>query len=348
MPFQIVRNDIVKMKVDAIVNATNTNLFIDGGVGGDIFRVAGPKLQKACDVIAHCDVGKAVITDGFNLDAKYVIHTVGPIWQDGSHNEEDLLYSAYKNSLNLAKDNNVASIAFPLISAGIYGFPKDQALLIANKAITNFLKHNEMDIYLLVYGQDSVLMSEKLFDEITHYIDDNYIADKMHSFDISIQEASVYNNKEYLSRSQKIKRKKRNLKDIISAKEDTFSEMLLRLIDQKELTDVQVYKNANIDRRLFSKIRSDKDYSPSKNTAIAFAISLNLNLDETYDLLKRAGYTLSPSSKFDIIVQFFIENESYNIYDINEALFSFDESLLGAWLSLSKRPKHLSFLINLN
>ena len=330
MPFQIVRNDIVKMKVDAIVNATNTNLYISGGVGGDIFRVAGPKLQKACDLIGHCDVGKAVITDGYNLDAKYVIHTVGPIWQDGSHNEEDLLYSCYENSLKLAKENNVTSIAFPLISAGIYGFPKDKALLVANKAITNFLNDNEMDIYLLVYGKDSVLMSEKLFEEITHYIDDNYIDSKKQTLNISISEDSIYSNKEYSSRSQMIKSKKRNLEDIISTKEETFSEMLLRLIDQKELTDVQVYKNANIDRRLFSKIRSDKNYNPSKNTAIAFAISLNLNLDETYDLLKRAGYALSPSSKFDIIIQFFIENGNYNIYDINEALFSFDENVLGA------------------
>lgn len=330
MPFQIVRNDIVKMEVDAIFNATNTNLYIDGGVGGDIFKVAGSQLQQACDDIGFCDIGEAVITSGYKLNAKYVIHTVGPIWQGGRANEENLLYSAYKNSLELAKQNNITSIAFPLISTDIYGFPKAQALRIAKKAISDFLINNDMQVYLVVYGRETVLLSEKLFEKITHYIDDRYIDDKVNSLEVYGSRVREYRSRDIVISSPESSKQSRSLKDIISQKEETWSEMLLRLIDQKGLSDVDVYKKANIDRRLFSKIRSDKNYSPSKNTAITFAIALNLNLDETYDLLQRAGYALSPSSRFDIIIEFFIENENYNIYDINEALFSFNENLLGA------------------
>ncbi|NLC65745.1 MAG: macro domain-containing protein [Clostridium sp.] len=331
MPFKIVRNDIVKMQTDAIVNAANVQLQKGGGVCGAIFKAAGTKkLQDACDKLGHLPVGGAVITKGYNLYAKHIIHAVGPIWRGGSYGEDKLLYDAYKNSLNIALENNIRSIAFPLIASGIYGYPKDKALRIAISAIGDFLLKNEMDVYLVVYEKESVLLSEKLFDKIEKYIDENYIektSRSMQSYDL--QEA-MYKDTYLEDIPVDPNLKERSLDDLVSRKEETFTEMLFRLIDEKGMTDVEVYKKANIDRRLFSKIRSDNNYTPSKVTAIALSISLNLNLDETYDLLKRAGYALSPSSIFDIIIEFFIKEENYNIYEINEALFSFDQNLLGA------------------
>lgn len=331
MPFKIVRNDITRMKTDAIVNAANIKLGKGGGVCGAIFKGAGVKeLEKECKNIGGCKVGEAVITSGYKLHAKYIIHAVGPIWKGGGENEEELLYNAYKSSLNLALENKIESISFPLISAGIYGFPKDKAMNIAISAIGEFLLEHDMDVYLVVYGKDTVLLSEKLFTEIEEYIDDNYIEEKI---DRRIEpyelRDAVYEESTYELESLIVESKKRSLEDVLKEVEDTFSQMLLRLIDEKGMTDVEAYKNANVDRRLFSKIRSQKDYKPSKETAIAFAISLELNLDQTQDLLKRAGYALSPSSKFDLIIRFFIEEENYNIYEINEALFSFEQKTLG-------------------
>lgn len=328
MPFKIVRNDITKMKTEAIVNAANTELKMGGGVCGAIFKAAGAEeLQKECDSIGKCEVGKAVITKGYNLPAKYIIHTVGPIWRGGKQNEAKLLHSAYTSSLNLALEHDIKSISFPLISSGIYGYPKDKALRIAINAIGEFLLKHDMDVYLVVYGKDTVLLSEKLFSKIEKYIDDNYIQETHRTLEAYELQDSVYENA--MEYKRPISKKKRNIEDVLEQIDETFSDMLLRLIDEKKMTDVEAYKSANIDRRLFSKIRSDKNYSPSKTTAIAFAIALKLNLDETRDLLRRAGYALSPSSEFDLIIRFFIEEENYDIYEINEALFSFDEKLLG-------------------
>lgn len=330
MPFKIVRNDIVKMKTEAIVNAANINLKMGGGVCGAIFKAAGKNiLQKECDEIGSCRVGQAVITDGYDLEAKHIIHTVGPIWRGGNSGEDKLLYKAYRSSLELALKYNIKSIAFPLISAGIYGYPKDKAMRIAIDAISGFLLQNDMEVYLVVYGKDTVLLSEKLFSKIEKYIDDNYIEEyrdrRLESYELQdlIYEDSCLQSPKLYSP------KKRSLEDVIDQKEETFSSMLLRLIDEKGMTDVEAYKAANVDRRLFSKIRTDKAYNPSKITAIAFAISLKLNLDETSDLLRRAGYALSPSNKFDLIIEFFIEEANYDIYEINQALFSFEENLLG-------------------
>lgn len=331
MPFKIVRNDIINMKTDAIVNAANVNLQKGGGVCGAIFKAAGTnELQEECDKIGHTPVGSAVITKGYNLYAKYIIHAVGPIWRGGNDGEEELLHNTYKNSLNIALENNIKSIAFPLISAGIYGYPKDKALRVAMSAIGDFLLNHEMDIYLVVYEKESVLLSEKLFNKIEEYIDDNYIKKASRAIQSYDLQESIYRDSYLEDISVDPSLKERSLDELVSRKEETFTEMLFRLIDEKDMTDVEVYKSANIDRRLFSKIRSDSNYTPSKVTAIALSISLNLNLDETYDLLKRAGYALSPSNIFDIIIEFFIKEENYDIYEINEALFSFDQNLLGA------------------
>lgn len=340
MPMKIIRNDLTKMTVDAIVNAANSALKMGGGVCGAIFSAAGAeKLQEECHSIGICNVGEAVITKGYDLSAKYIIHTVGPIWGGGSSNEAQLLKNCYKSSLTLALKNKCKSIAFPLISSGIYGYPKDQALQIAISSISEFLIDHEMLVYLVVYDKNSYVLSEKLFSAIEKYIDDNYVEEHHINERIrlmepyELQQAYIEGESYKLNECSSelpIKKKKRSLQDVINELDESFSEMLLRLIDEKAMTDVEAYKRANIDRKLFSKIRGNKEYKPSKATAVAFAISLRLNLDETRDLLSKAGYSLSHSNKFDVIIEYFIEEGIYNIHDINEALFAFEQATLGA------------------
>jgi O-acetyl-ADP-ribose deacetylase len=341
MPMKIIRNDITTMEVEVIVNAANTALKMGGGVCGAIFSAAGAiELQEECDSIGKCKVGEAVVTSGYNLTAKYIIHTVGPIWNGGNTNEATLLHNCYTKSLALAWKKKCKSIAFPLISSGIYGYPKDQALQIAISSISEFLVKHDMMVYLVVYDKKPYGMSEKLFSAIEKYIDDNYVEEHFNCEsrrNIEPYELKLFNNileevdlADNACEPIPAKKKKRSLEDVINQLEESFSQMLLRLIDEKGMTDVATYKRANIDRKLFSKIRSGKGYNPSKVTAIAFAISLGLNLDETRDLLNKAGYTLSHSNKFDVIIEYFIEEGNYNIHEINEALFAFDQALLGA------------------
>jgi O-acetyl-ADP-ribose deacetylase (regulator of RNase III) len=328
------------MPVDAIVNAANTALKMGGGVCGAIFSNAGAeKLQEECDSIGKCNVGEAVITSGYSLPARYIIHTVGPIWHGGNSDEQYLLHNCYTSSLTLALHNKCKSIAFPLISSGIYGYPKDQALQIAISAIGEFLINHEMMVYLVVFDKKAYVLSEKLFSAIEKYINDNYVEEhclnegcrgiEPYEFQQVEEIHEIYPQCDVCD-SVPASKKKRNLEDVIGHLDESFSQMLLRLIDEKAMTDVETYKKANIDRKLFSKIRSNKGYNPSKVTAIAFAIALELNLDKTRDLLSKAGYTLSHSNEFDVIIEYFIEEGNYNIYEINEALFAFDQILLGA------------------
>lgn len=330
MPFTIIRQDITKVKTDAIVNATNKSLLGEGGVDGAIHLAAGAKLLKECETLGGCEIGSAKITKGYKLPAKYIIHTVGPIWQGGGHGEEKQLAGCYKSCLALAKEHHLKSIAFPLISAGTYGYPREAALKIATQIIEEFLSENDMEVTLVVFDKNSFTISEKLFAEITQYIDDNYIDEKALSsrrsdlyhevrFDVQRCEVPVAGAVVHLARADK------KLSDALKHLDETFSQMLLRLIDSSGKRDSEVYKRANIDRRLFSKIRSDVNYKPSKPTAIAFAIALELNLDEAKDLLLRAGFALSRSNKFDVIVEYFIEREIYNVFEINEALFAFEQ-----------------------
>ena len=341
MPLEIVRNDITKMKVDAIVNAANESLLGGGGVDGAIHRAAGAGLLAECKILGGCKTGKAKITGGYNLPAKHVIHTVGPIYNDGEHGEKALLESCYRESLSLAKENNCETVAFPLISSGVYGYPKDQALKVAIDVISDFLLENEMTVYIVIFDKAAYKISEKLFSDIAEYIDDNY-ADE-HT-DYSRERIRM---NALPSMAPRTRRKKSDddfpemcdckamlAEDDLDAKlkqiDESFSQMLLRKIDEKGMTDAECYKKANIDRKLFSKIRSDIHYKPSKPTALAFAISLELSLAETEDMLRKAGFALSHSNKFDIIIEYFISKGNYNIFEINEALFAFDQSLLGA------------------
>ena len=359
MPFNIIRDDITRLETDAIVNAANSKLLAGGGVCGAIFSAAGAdELQKECNKIGHCEIGDAVITKGYNLKAKYVIHTVGPIYGQEPANEERQLYSCYESSLKLAKKKRINSIAFPVISSGIYGYPKTEAIKIATKAIKDFLNENEMDVYLVVYDSKAFQISEKLFSDVQSYIDEKLVRSddrrRLAEDGVTREAYNFYAPQKAMrdecfeermeapqmiemlpkatatgSISSKGLKKKKSLEDLMNVKVETFSEMLLRMIDEKGMTDVEVYKRANIDRKLFSKIRK-KNYTPKKVTVVALIIALKLNMKEARDLLGRAGFAFTQSSKFDIIIQYFIEQQKYDIFEINETLFAFEQQLLGS------------------
>lgn len=325
MPFTIVRNDITHMSTDAIVNAANTGLQMGGGVCGAIFKAAGIRqLQEACDKLAPISTGEAVITPGFALPAKYIIHAAGPVYHAWSEEESRrLLEETYRNSLLLAEEYGCTSIAFPLISSGIYGYPKDEAFSVAKNTIQTFLKDHEMDVYLVLFDRLSFLVSKELMEEVESYIDEHYV--QQH------HETRKFLDVEYKAMaSMPMEASHGDLSSMLDDLDEPFNVTLLRLIDAKGKTDVEVYKKANIDRKLFSKIRTGKGYMPGKRTILALAIALELTLAETDDLLERAGYALSHSQKGDVIVEHFIIQGKYDIYAINEVLFAYDQPLLGA------------------
>ncbi len=412
MPFQIVHNDITKMNTDIIVNATNNALQPGGGVCGAIFRAAGIHgLAAECESKAPCPTGSAVITGAYDMAVKHIVHAVGPVWRGGAHGEREQLAGAYRSSLELAREYHCQSIAFPLISAGIYGYPKDQALAVAVSTISEFLLQYEMDVYLVVFDRSAVQLSEQLFADVQHYVDTYYVPEPRRRWEqesqwLSKEEQSTWMPEnvfaapvapcppsdkkenavvpdmmcdavmapelEKKSAAKKVKpaakigrkggfhpqsmpapaslgtmpkrtgskaatlkstaplKSQRSLQDLLARSRETFSEMLLRFIDEKGYTDVEVYKRANMDRKLFSKIRSNKDYHPKKATVFALAIALRLSVDEATDLLRKAGYTFSDSYKQDIIVRYFLERGEYDMFTINETLFCFEEPLLGA------------------
>ncbi len=330
MPFEIVRNDITKMKVDAIVNTANKSLLGGGGVDGCIHRAAGPELLAECKLLNGCEIGSAKITKGYQLPCMYVIHAVGPRWIDGNHHEKELLESCYTTSLHLSMEYSCKSIAFPLISSGIYGYPKDQALRIAVEQIRKFLLDHEMMVYLVIFDRKSFEIGDKLYSDITSYIDNQYVDE--HSDSPSLQRVRFREFENACLKEESVPLSSANQKSITDWLEDideSFSEMLLRKINESGMSDAECYKKANIDRKLFSKIRSDKLYKPSKPTVLAFALSLELSLEEMQDMLAKAGFALSHSSKFDLIIEYFVKQGNYNVYEINEALFAFDQSLIG-------------------
>ena len=344
MPFEIVRNDITKMTVDAIVNTANPRPVIGLGTDSMIHEAAGPSLLIARQSIGRIDVGGAEITPAFALQARYVIHTVGPAWDGGGYGEEESLRNCYDNSLKLAVANNCKSVAFPLISTGNYGFPKDKALQIAISAFSTFLLEHEMQIYLVVFDRTSFMLSEKLFQSVASYIDEHYVdecevaaygvSENVRSYrrrrrDMEICESSAAFD-ELLPCAPIGASKSLSLEDMLKQTDAGFAETLLNLIDKTGKKDSEIYNRANVSRQHFSKIRNNPNYRPTKPTAIAFAIALELDLDQTKDLIGRAGYALTNSSKFDVIIRFFIESGNYNMMDINTALFEFDQNLLGA------------------
>ncbi len=422
MPLQIVRNDITTMKMDAIVNAANESLLGGGGVDGAIHRAAGPELLAECRTLGGCKTGQAKITKSYRLPAKFVIHTVGPIWRGGGHGERELLVSAYRSlggcktgqakitksyrlpakfvihtvgpiwrggghgerellvsayrsSLELARVNGCETVAFPLISSGVYGYPKDQALKVAVDTIGEFLLSHDMTVYLVIFDRTTYTIGGKLFADIAAYIDDRYVDAHTDSWETQRRRMALVSMPmeedalapiaapadldEALSKldesfvdahtdSWETQRRRMalvsmpmeedalapiaapaDLDEALSKLDESFSQMLLRKIDERGMTDAQCYKKANIDRKLFSKIRSDVHYKPSKPTAMAFAVALELPLEEAREMLEKAGFAFSRASKFDIIVEYFIAHRNYNIFEINEALFAFEQSLLG-------------------
>ncbi len=384
MSFQIIRNDITKVKADAIVNSANPKPVYATGTDGAIYAAAGAdELLAERKKIGCIGVGQAAYTPAFALKAKYIIHTAGPVWEDGGQDELQLLRQCYENSLKLAKELGCESVAFPLISTGVYGFPKDEALKVAVAVFSEFLLKEDMEIILVVFDRESFVVSGKVFSGVDEYIDENYVEETLHEeYRASARASMMYSGaaparslpkpgmgnflegvrlgrlakasrdseamreptvKEpaYMDRAfsvddevseectESLPETTRSLDDVIGQLGETWQECLLRLIDEKGYTDTEVYKRANVDRKLFSKIRCNSSYQPKKITSVAFALALRLNLDETRDFLSKAGYAFSNSSKFDLIVEYFIENEVYDTYTINLALFEHEQPTLG-------------------
>ena len=337
MPIQLVRNDITRMHVDAIVNTSNQHLHGTGGVSGAIHQAAGPQLQTECDKLGGCGIGEAKITHGYLLPCNYVIHTVTPIWQGGHAGEKEQLAACCRNSLKLAVEHGCKSIAFPMLGTGAHGYPADQALKAATDAIGEFLlQHvpdNDLMVYIVTFTRESVNVGSKLFADIRQYIDDVYVDEH---FDYrrecawSMRAECVY---EACMPAPGMRRsddwEPDTIEDALNMIDESFAEMVLRLIKEKGLKNSECYKRANIDKKLISKIVNNPGYKPKKTTALALAVALELPLEETKELLMKAGLAISHSDKFDIIVEFFIKRRQYDIFEINEMLYAFDQPLLG-------------------
>lgn len=319
MPLFIIVQDITTIKCDAIVNAAKSSLLGGGGVDKAIHDAAGPELHEECRTLGGCHVGDAKITKGYNLPAKYVIHTVGPMWYGGFGREKELLTSCYAKSLALAKEYGCESVAFPLISSGYYGYPDDKALAVAVDTIKEFLLDNEMTVYLALLYKGKLKIDRNLVNDVKEYIEENYEEESLKQYGARM--LSAFDRYE--------KARNHELEDMLSKLDDNFAVTLLKLIDKKGISDVECYKKANVSKQTWYKIMNDKNYKPSKNTVIAFAIALCLSLEETKKLLATVGFTLSKSSKFDVIIEYFLENEEYDIYTVNETLFKFDQPCLG-------------------
>jgi O-acetyl-ADP-ribose deacetylase (regulator of RNase III) len=408
MPFQIIRNDITKVRADAIVDTANPNPIYGGGTDAAIYKAAGAEdLLAERKKIGSLRPGEAAVTPAFGLKARFIIHTVGPVWQGGDHQEYDQLASCYRKSLLLARQLDCSSIAFPLISTGVYGFPRDRALDTALQEISSFLQYSEMDITLVVFDRKAFDLSSDLVSDVSQYIDEHYvkaqeaeeysvdsayfrgrdienghprrrsISETIHRFrsgrtsfpeqekparaekkphgrpvfstqnagsavlpdepadsllmDVSIPYTSSDETPASAPEASPSRpRPQRNLDDVLSQVGESFQACLLRLIDEHGFTDAEVYKRANIDRKLFSKIRCNKDYIPKRKTVISLAIALEPNMDEMTDLLQKAGIALSPMNKFDLIIRYCVENRIYDPIRINALLFDYDQEMLGA------------------
>lgn len=340
MPFQIIRNDITKVKADIIVNTANPTPMIGSGTDSAIYNAAGAdELLEERKKIGNIKPGETAVTPSFGLSAKYIIHTVGPAWEDGNHGEKDILRSCYEKSLKLAAELNAQSIAFPLIATGVYGFPKDEALDIALSAIGKFLLIHEMTVILVVFGRESFVLSEQLVGSIDAYLDEHQIQmleseEYKHGRDYEIfrrrRAAQQYHAGNMPSDSAASSPAAvKPLDQILKDTGDTFQQRLFKLIDASGMDDVTVYKKANIDRKVFSSIKCKPNYKPSKKTAIAFAIALQLDWQTMTELLQCAGIALSPSDPFDLIITYCTQNSIYDIFEINAILFKYGQPILG-------------------
>ena len=359
MPLQIIRSDLTRMVCDAVVNPTDEQLSGSGGLDALFRRAAGSELDRACARIGFCAPGEAVLTKGYDLPARFIIHTVGPRWVDGSRGEAEALAACYRASLFLAEKRRFSSVAFPLIAAGTFGFPKTLALEIAVHEIRAFLREHEMDVTLVVFNRECYEISAERYANVQSFLDETF-EDVFESYtygdlplghweeadatplpSLGVPSFQTGSMPAVRPKGEKASRPKKRPTAQQSAQpnaafrpdralDESFSQMLLRKIDERGMKDADCYKKANVDRKLFSKIRKDPEYRPSKVTAIAFAVALELDLDETRELLMKAGYALSRSRRSDVIIEYFIRERIYDIFEINETLFAFDQPLLGA------------------
>ena len=353
MPFKIVRNDITKMNTEAIVNTANEQVAVGSGCDYAVYQAAGYDrlLEYRREKFGAVKEGEVFLTPGFDLPARYIIHAVSPLYTDGGQGEEGKLRSCYRKSLDLAKDKGIRSIAFPLISTGGFGYPKEEGMRIAVDEIHAFLLENEMMIYLVVFDDKATGLGAKLYPDLETYIDRNYIEEKRreeYTSDLMGRESVARESQEkrrfQLRRPGKRREEAQHLQpmptcgsmkeemhdydDMLANLEekleerfvhmaDSFSEYLLYLIDSKGLSNSDVWKNAIVDKKVFSKIKNNKDYHPKKRTALCLCVGARLNMDETRDLLARAGYALSPCDMTDIIFSYFIENEIYDMIELD-------------------------------
>lgn len=329
MPFQVIRNDITRMHVDAIVTTAGKALRAEGGVNGAIHKAAGIELEAAVQQLGGCAVGQAKITPGFNLPCKYVIHTVSPVWR-GTQADEQLLADCYTEVLRLAVANGCESVAFPLIGAGAHGCPKEEALRIATGAVSRFLlkelQDGDLMVYIVVYSSESVLVSNSLYQAINEYIDDHYVEEHT---DLRLENVRAL--RAMAPDCMPVGAiDPAELEKAVGKLDESFAQMLLRLIDARGMTASECYHRANIDRRLFSKIINKEDSRPKKMNVLALAVALRLSLEETQEFLMKAGYTLSHSVKSDVIVEFFITHGIYDVDEINVALFNFKQGMMGS------------------
>lgn len=367
MPFQIVRNDITKMHVDAIVNTANPHPQVGAGTDTAVYEAAGfEELLVKRREIGEIERGHSVITSGYKLPAKYIIHTVGTSWQGGEQGEETVIRNCYRSAFQLALDNNIESLAIPLLASGSYGFPKGIALRIALSEIESFMLEHDIELFLVVFDEKSFALSTELYGDIDEYINNNYVEERVEEEyrsapqafgDADYSRASGRQSMSFVGATSAFAEKaakklrvskpksvdssmlceetvvKKSLDDVIKNLDKSFMELVFSFADAKGMTDVEVQKKANLDRKAFSKLKCGTTKNPSKSTALALAVALELNLDDTRDLLARAGLALSPCSKQDVIVQYFIEREAFDIYEINIALFEHGEQTLGSQAS---------------
>ena len=344
MPFLMIRNDITKVTADAIVNPANQNLLQGSGTSRAIYQAAGEQeLTAACEAIGRCDLGRAVCTPAFGLPAKYIFHAVCPAWHGGGFGEAEQLASAYHSALELVAEYHCESVAFPLLSSGNYGYPKEHAFRIAVDTITQYVMEHDLTVYLVLYDRHSLAVSRKLFASVEEYIDDHYVAQNDESYGSGrrrresaerrrwrLEEAAPMLETAAAPPPPAASMAARSLESLMDNLGESFTTRLLRLIDERGLKDSTVYKQSNISRQHFSKIQCNRDYNPKKKTVLAFAVGLHLSEDETIDLLKSAGYAFSDGSKRDWIVRYCLEHKIYNINQVNTLLFEYDQEQLGA------------------
>lgn len=326
MPYDIIRQDITKMKVDAIVNPTDYMFSGSGGTDAHIHQAAGPELRKACDALPFLEEGEVAVTEGFDLPCRYIIHTFGPVWQGGLFDERRKLAACYRNSLQTAYDRGCESIAFPLISSGTFGFPKDQVLRIALDTIMSFLMSRDMTVFVVVFDKKAYAISQKLQKDIQDFIDGPALQLPEHA--PQPPQGTADDAKQQVGAAAFFS-DKLTLEELLAHRKEGFTGALMRLIGRSGMSPVECYKKANITKQLFSKISSDPHYHPTRPTVFAFAIALKLTLEETEQLLNKAGLAFDLTDDTDKIVCFFIFHKKYDLNEINEVLDQHDQKCLG-------------------